>query len=344
MPQLIDEPALVQWLDEVGIEAHRPLSVRRITSGHSNEVFELRRGGLRLALRRPPRAANAATAHDVGREFRVIRALYDESSRVPVPAPYAFCDDPAVIGAPFFVMEFVDGEVIRNHRVPTALARDPGAPRHMSEALLDTLVEIHNFDWQQGGLGDLGRPAGFLERQAKRWSGQLERYRTRPLEDLEEVGTWLATHIPAPHPPTLIHWDYRLDNVVYAKQLPIQVVAVLDWEVATIGDPLIDLGWLLAFWRDPGEDWQVDEALMGQFPVGLDFSTRAELAERYAQRTGRDISALSYFTVMALFKMACLLEGFYAKYLKQQSDDAPFAARMETFVPELAARAKGMIP
>lgn len=341
---LVDKPALAQWLDEQGIEPGEALSVRRITSGHSNEVFELVRGGKRLALRRPPRTFNAASAHDMAREFRVLRALFSSGKDVPVPEPYALCNDLEVLGVPFFVMDFVDGEVVRKHQIPGDLHDDPNAARRMSEGMVDTLVAIHAFDWRAAGLDDLGQPEGFLERQAKRWGGQLERYRTRELEDLEFVGTWLATEIPPAHEPTLIHWDYRLDNIVFDKSLPISVIAVLDWEVATIGDPLIDLGWMLGAWRDPQEDWHIHEAVLGQFPETADFLTRDAISERYAEMSGRDITYLPYFEVMGLYKMACLLEGFYTKFLKGQSDDATFGALMETFVPELAERARGFIP
>lgn len=337
---LIDEAALSQWLDEAGIEVGAPISTRRITSGHSNEVFELRRGGLRLALRRPPRSYNAASAHDMRREFRVLRALWEHAEGVPVPEPIALCQDLEVLGVPFFLMEFVDGAVVRKHAIPVTLDGEPLAARQMSEAMVDTLVAIHGFDWQKAGLADLGRPEGFLERQARRWQAQLDRYRTRPLPVLDEVGEWLAREIPPAHEPTLIHWDYRLDNVVFGKELPVRVISVLDWEVATIGDPLIDLGWMLGCWRDPHENWHIHEAVLGQFPDYANFLSREAVAERYAEYSGRDIQHLPYFIVMGLFKLACLLEGFYTKFLKGQSDDATFGSQMESFVPELGERAR----
>ncbi len=335
---LIDQAALLDWLDEEGIAPGAPFEIRRITSGHSNEVFELRRGDLRLALRRPPRTYNAASAHDMRREFRVLRALW-EHSEVPVPEPIAVCEDLEVLGVPFFVMQFVEGAVVRKHVLPGRLAADPTAARQMSEQMTDALVKIHSFDWQKAGLADLGRPEGFLERQAVRWQGQLDRYRTRDLPVLDEVGRWLRRELPPAHEPTLIHWDYRLDNVVFDAALPIRVIAVFDWEVATIGDPLIDLGWMLACWRDPEEDWHIHEAVLGQFPDNANFLSRQAVAERYAEFSGRSIEHLSYFIVMGLFKLACLLEGFYTKFLKGQSDDATFGSQMETFVPELAQRA-----
>ncbi|HET9728127.1 MAG TPA: phosphotransferase family protein, partial [Acidimicrobiia bacterium] len=227
------------------------------------------------------------------------------------------------------------GVVVRD-RIPAPLAADPGAPRACAYALIDALAGIHAFDWRAGGLEDFGKPDGYLERQVPRWLAQLERYKTRAIPEVEEAGEWLLAHTPAMQPPTVIHGDYKLDNVMFAPRLPVELVAVVDWEQSTIGDPLVDLGWVLGLWPDPGET----ASLAGSSPFGRDADapTRAELTDRYANTTGRDLSQLSFYCVLGLFKLACVMEGSYARFRAGTSDD-PFFAALEVGVPALARRA-----
>lgn len=336
---LVDPARLAAWLDARGIAPGAPLTVTRITTGHSNEVFLVERGGRSLVLRRPPRTPLSPTAHDMAREHRLLRAFVEHGARVPVPRPVALCVDAAVIGAPFYLMERLDGVVARE-ALPECFAGDLDAPTALAHALVDLLAGIHAFDWRGGGLADFGRPEGYLERQVPRWLGQLERYKTREIPDVEEAGRWLAAHTPEMQVPTVIHGDYKLDNVMFAETRAVTPVAVLDWEQATIGDPLVDLGWLLGLWLDGGEGEA--PALFGGANAALlghgDVPTRAELAQRYAAATGRDLTHLAFYCVLGLFKLACVMEGSYARFRAGTSDDAMFAL-LETGVPGLARRA-----
>ena len=336
---LVDDARVAAWMDTQGLASGLPISVTRVTTGHSNEVFRIERGDLVAILRRPPRTPLSPTAHDMAREFRVLRAFSDPAGwhdgvRVPVPMPIALCTDTDVIGAPFYLMHVVDGVVVRES-LPAALADEPDAARACGYLLADALAGIHRFDWRAGGLEGFGRPDGYLERQVPRWIGQLERYQTRPLPDVDAAGQWLAEHIPPAQPPGVIHGDYKLDNVMLAPRPPIELVAVVDWEQSTIGDPLVDLGWLLGLWAEPGE-----ASLAGVSPFGAQaqIPTRRELLDRYADRSDRDVSHVNYYCVLGLFKLACVMEGSFARFRAGTSDDAYFAT-LEHGVPALARRA-----
>jgi len=342
---LVDVARLARFMDDQELAVGAPIEVTRITTGHSNEVFRVERGELALALRRPPRVGYGPGAHDMVREYRVLSALGADPARaVPVPRTYALCRDPEVLGAPFFLMELLDGVVARDD-FPAVLAAD-GSPRQVSYALIDTLVALHAFAWEAAGLGDLGRPAGFLQRQTDRWLGMIERVKVREIVEIDDVAAWLRTHIPTrEQEPCLIHWDYRLDNVMFRPELPIRVRSVLDWEVATIGDPLIDLGWLLGMWKEPNDTMV---AWPGNLPLHTtrgadDVPTRKELADRYSEKTGRDISHLAFYTVLGLFKLAALMEAAYARHVAGHGDD-PLMASMEERVPELARQALRFAP
>ncbi len=331
---LVDVDRLASWMDREGLGAGAPCAVERITTGHSNELFLIARGADVFVLRRPPRTPLSPTAHDMAREFRVLRALRVHSA-VPVPRAVALCTDREVIGAPFYLMEPVDGVVVRD-RLPRELADDPGAPRACAFALIDALASIHAFDWRTGGLGDFGKPDGYLARQVPRWLGQLARYKTRPLPEVDAAARWLDAHIPEMHALALIHGDYKLDNVMFAPRLPVELIAVVDWEQSTIGDPLVDLGWVVGLWIEPGE--RPTPAGASPFAPDADLPTRAELIARYADRTGRDVSNVAFYCVLGLFKLACVMEGSYARFKAGTSDDSYFAA-LEAGVPALARRA-----
>jgi aminoglycoside phosphotransferase (APT) family kinase protein len=250
------------------------------------------------------------------------------------------CEDPSVIGAPFYVMERVDGWVVRD-RLPAFLDEGPDADRRaVGEELVDALVELHTVDWRAAGLEGWGKPTGYLERQVRRWTGQLTIATgfTRPLPDLFRLGEWLAERVPASPPSTIVHGDYKLDNVVLTPDAPVRVAAILDWEMSTIGDPLADLGYLLSFWREPGDP--PDPVLIEQVELTRlpGFSTRAELLDRYAERSGREVPDLRWYEVLARWKLAILLEGSYARHLAGVTDD-PFFAELERGVPALARRA-----
>jgi aminoglycoside phosphotransferase (APT) family kinase protein len=346
MENQIDQPAVQKLLrpdalagylaQHVPGDTTAPLGALRVRGGHSNETFFLWRGADRWVLRRPPLGDYLPTAHDVAREWRVISAL--AHSIVPVPQPIHFCADAGIIGAPFYLMTVIDGVVLRS--LP-AWATDPATRREIGLKLVDALVDLHSVDWRAAGLGDFGKPEGYLERQVRRWATQLEGARNRDIPDLDAVTRWLAAHIPPSPPATIVHGDYRIDNVMYADGLPVRVVGMLDWEMSTLGDPLADLGYLLAFWREAGDPLP---ALSAQQKWGLTeaagFPTRAELAARYAQRTGRAIApeALAFYHALAIWKMAILLEGSYKRHLAGVTDD-PFFAELKQGVPALAAQA-----
>jgi aminoglycoside phosphotransferase (APT) family kinase protein len=337
---LVDDARVAAWMDTQGLASGMPISVTRITTGHSNEVFLIERGDVVAVLRRPPRTPLSPTAHDMAREFRILRAFHDpagwhDQHPVPVPEPIALCVDVDVIGAPFYLMHRVDGVVVRE-ALPASLAGEPDAARACGFALADALAGIHRFDWRAGRLDGFGRPAGYLERQVPRWIGQLERYQTRPLPDVDAAGRWLAEHIPPAQPPGVIHGDYKLDNAMLAPNPPIELVAVVDWEQSTIGDPLVDLGWLLGLWAEPGDAASV----VGGSPFAgrADVPTRRELLDRYAERSSRDVTNVNYYCVLGLFKLACVMEGSFARFRAGTSDDAYFAT-LEQGVPALARRA-----
>jgi aminoglycoside phosphotransferase (APT) family kinase protein len=334
---LVDPIALERYLRGL-LPVADPIQVVRHRAGHSNETFFVRSGPQEWVLRRPPRGAFLPTAHDVVREHRVLSSL--ARTEVRAPRPVLLCQDPSVIGAPFYLMERIHGTVIRDE-VPPALAGSADRCR-IGEELVDALVELHAVDWREVGLAGFGRPEGYLERQVRRWKGQLALTEplTRPLPDLHRVSEWLEARTPPRSEATIVHGDYKLDNVAFAPDGPARLVAILDWEMSTLGDPLADLGWMLSFWREPGDpaEFVVDEQTVTGLPG---FASRDQMVARYRERSGRDTPGLIFYLVLAVWKLAILLEGSYARHLAGQTDD-PFFARLEDGVPTLARRALGL--
>ncbi len=307
-------------------------------AGHSNETFFVRFGDREWVLRRPPRGAFLPTAHDVGREYRVLSAL--APTNVRAPRPVLFCQDSSIIGAPFYLMERIEGSVIRD-ALPEPFASDESTRRGLGDELVDALVELHAVDSRAAGLEGFGKPSGYLERQVRRWSGQLELTEplTRTIPELHAVTAWLRdrVHQLPEGEPTIVHGDYKMDNVMYAPGAPARLVAILDWEMSTIGDPLADLGWMVSFWREADDAVAID--LEGKAPTRLPgFQRRDDLVARYEERSGRVVGDLTFHMVLAVWKLAILLEGSYARHLAGLTDD-PFFAQMETGVPLLAQRA-----
>jgi aminoglycoside phosphotransferase (APT) family kinase protein len=322
-PLVVLEP-LIAFLDAHGLGAGEPV-LAPLGDGRSNVTYLIERGPSRFVLRRPPRPPLPPSAHDVIREARVLHAL---ARRVPVPRVLAVCATEAVIGAPFCVMEMLDGSVV-NDTVP------PGAdPAAISAALIDALVEIHRLDWRELNLAGLGRPTGYLERQLERFGALWKVNRTRELPAVASVGRWLAANLPSSQPSTLVHGDYRLGNAVFDGD---RLVAILDWEMATIGDPLADLGYLCALWSDPGDP---APASFEPSPVTRrpGFLTRAELAGRYEQQSGRSAATIGWYETLALWKAAVFMEGNYKRALGGVTDD-PYLASFGDGVVELAERA-----
>jgi aminoglycoside phosphotransferase (APT) family kinase protein len=312
-----------------------PLTVERLgDAGHSNLTFVVRRGGHEWVLRRPPRGPLLPTAHDVIREYRVLDLLNRAVTPVRVPRVTLACDDPDVVGAPFYLMERVDGVVVRS-ALPDFVTTDSDR-RTIGYELVDALVELHAVDVEPFVAAGIGKPGGYLERQLRRWRGQRDGAHVRDLPDYDAVSTWLGENLPDDAGVAVVHGDYKLDNVVL--QPGPRIAAILDWEMATVGDPLADLGYLLSMWLEPGEDvgFLSSAGVMTQAPG---FPTRDELAERYQQRSGRSLAHVDFYTTLATWKLAVLLEASYARHLSGTTDD-PFFALLERGVPELLARAR----
>ena len=292
------------------------ITVTALAGGGSCEVFAIDRGASRWVLRRAPRHASAATAHDVLREFRILDAIKNEPVRIA--RPVVSCADSAVFGAPFYVMERIDGAPIRQS-VPDAWSAAPETHGRALEELVDALVAIHAVDWRECGLGDMAPKPNYLARQLIRWLDQLDSYGGRDLPAARAVGDWLEAQRPDDSPPTLCHGDYKLDNVLYAQQAPPQLLAVLDWEMAAIGDPLVDLAWAMIFHPGPDGTMRLGMARQPRFAVEH-LPDRASLVERYAAGSGREITAVGWYDVFARWKLAIVLEGSYAKFQRGLSD------------------------
>jgi len=319
--EALDETALAAYLRGRLPGADAPLALRQFPGGHSNLTYLLRFGEQEYVLRRPPLGPVAPTAHDMTREHRVLSALW----RVfrPAPRPYLLCEDPGVIGAPFYVMERRHGVVIRT-QLPPRIAGDPGRRRRVSEAVVETLVALHAVDWEAAGLAGLGRPAGFVERQVRGWAERYERAKTRDIAAIRDLARWLAERIPPAPPPTLLHNDYKLDNLMLDPDDPGRVVAVLDWEMATLGDPLVDLGLLLCYWAD-GTDPPARRQSVSQVTAEPGFLSRAELLARYAAETGRDVARIAFYETFALYKVAVVVQQIYFRYERGQTKDPRFS-------------------
>jgi aminoglycoside phosphotransferase (APT) family kinase protein len=334
-PPGIDAAAVTAWFRAEVPTARPPLAFERLPGGRSNLTYRVRdAAGADFVLRRPPLHGVLPSAHDMAREHRIIAAL--AGTDVPVPAAVALCEDPAVTGAPFYVMGYVDGTVPRDEAT-VAAAFDEPARAAAAGSLVDALVALHRVDPDAVGLGQLGRREGYLERQLRRWKGQLEQSRTRELPVLDEVHRRLAAAVPAQAGPArVVHGDYRLDNVVLSPAG--RVLAVLDWELCTLGDPLADLGLLLVYWAEPGDR----QLPLGTAPTTLPgFPTRAELAAAYAARSGRAVDELDYYQAFGYWKLAVILEGVYARFAAGaygQGDDQTWRAFADTVV-QLADRA-----
>src|SRR5215207_8887688 len=281
-PLLVREP-LEEFLDEHGIGEGR-LEAERIGDGHSNITFLVRRGDARVVLRRPPRPPLPPSAHDVLREARLLKAL--EGTPVRVPKVLAVGDHEAILGVPFYVMEEMHGSVLAT-AIPAAL--------DTPEERVDALVEIHSVDWRACGLEGYGRPTGYLERQVRRFSGLWEHNKTRELPVVEELGEWLGGNMPRSPESTIVHGDYRLGNVMMADRAPAELVAIFDWELSTIGDPLADVGYLTVTWVEPDDPEDTMFANLNAVTRAGDFLTREEMIARYEEKSGRSMSALNWY-------------------------------------------------
>jgi aminoglycoside phosphotransferase (APT) family kinase protein len=329
-------PELRRWLaDTLGV-APRELQIDALRSrGDSNLMYELDAGGRQLVLRLPPTVKNDRSAHDVLREYRMLEAL--EQTDVPHPAPVLACDDERVAGRPFYVMGFVDG-FSPSPPAPSPWSESEDVRRDLGLRAAEALADLSLVDYTAVGLDGFGRPDGFLARQVPRWLRQLESTSARELAGLREVGAWLDRHRPPDRPPSIVHGDYHLRNVMFAPNPPGHVVAIVDWEMSTIGDPMLDLGALLGTWSEPGEEVFMN-ASMTDWP-GM--ATRTEIAAAYERRVGRPLEHLQYYMALALFKLACILEGSYARLLAGASEHTGHRT-YETLVPAMVRRAQAIV-
>jgi len=316
--------------------ATAPFTYVQIAGGHSNLTFAVTdANGNRFVLRRPPLGHRLASAHDMGREHRIIAAL--AASDVPVAPALGFCDDPAVNDLPFYVMRFVDGLVVRDKEFAEK-SLSPAARRRASESLVDTMARIHAVDIDKVGLSDLGKHDGYIARQLKRWHQNIVDQRTRDLPLVESVYEELMRRIPAQDGVSIVHGDYRLDNCMVNPQG--DVIAVLDWEICTLGDPMADVGLLMVYWNGPHDE---ASAWSNTVCTADGFLDRADLAARYAERSGRDISKLDFYTAFAFWKLACIIEGVYARYLggalgeKDPAELEPFRLQVDGAAQKAAA-------
>lgn len=341
---LVDVDRLARWMDgQPGLPgAGQALEVRRVSSGASNDIFEIERGGEVLMLRRPPKVGRERSDEIMLREARVLEAL--NGTAVPHPRFRAVCADPSVLGASFYVMERIDG-FTPMRELPEPFRSDAGLRREMGFQLVEAAAHLANVNWRAAGLEGFGKPEGFHERQADRWLShlqgyaRLEGYVVRDLPGLDDAADWLRAHPPAQWEPGISHGDYQFANVMFAHDAPARLVAIVDWEMATIGDPLLDLAWVINTWKDPDEDGS------GAYTQPWDgFCSRAELLERYASITGRDLARMDYYVVLAGFKLGILLEGHWARQVAGLNDTGYGEVMKEIsarLIAEAGERARG---
>jgi len=323
VPGIGDISRLGQWLADHGIlpSSARP-EVRLISGGRSNLTYLVDPRTVAgpdaplLVLRRPPLGHVLPTAHDMGREYRVLSAL--AGTDIPVPQPMALCTDPDVIGAPFYLMRHVPGEVLRSEEDGERVSHDQA--RQLSERFADMLAAIHGVDLAAVGLTGFGRPQGYLERQLARWQRQWDLSATRDMPGYQELVQRLAAGLPGQNADgTLVHGDYRLDNMLVTLGAQPRIAAVVDWEMSTLGDPLADLGLALVYWAEPGDGDSAELSVAAMITASPGFLSRAQIAERYAAATGRDVSALGYYMAFGCFKLAVVLEGIHARFLQRKT-------------------------
>jgi len=334
MSDLLDRPTRTRPGEELDLNKLEPflrshfpdepglLTLQQFPSGHSNLTYLLQFGGKELVLRRPPFGSKVKSAHDMNREFRVLSRL--RPVYAPAPAALFYCDDESVLGAPFYLMEPIHGIILR--RDPSSgLDFPPERARRLSESFVENLALLHGLDYAAIGLAELGKPQGYLERQVHGWIERYHGSKTDDYPEVEKISEWMKQHIPSTRGNSLIHNDYKYDNIVLDPRDITKIIGVLDWEMCTIGDPLTDLGTTLAYWVDAAdpEELQINRSGPTTHPGSF---TRAELIEFYAQKTGRDVSQISFFLTLARFKLAVIVQQIYYRYHQGLTKDERFAS------------------
>jgi aminoglycoside phosphotransferase (APT) family kinase protein len=311
-----------------GLDLTRPMDVSQFPGGHSNLTYLVRFGGAEMVLRRPPLGPVPRRAHDMAREYRWLAAVHPFFALAP--RPYVLCEDTTIIGSVFYVMERRRGIVVRTDE-PLGLKDRPEARRRLSESLIDTLADLHALDVTIPPLSELGKPIGFVERQVRGWTERWEGSRLDAVPEMESLSAWLVDHLPPePTEPGIVHGDYKLDNILLDPLDIGRLVAIFDWEMAALGDPLVDLGILLAYWQRTSPPSQRDALTTVTDRPG--YYTCDEVVERYARRSGRDVSNVRYYEIFALFKIAVVIQQIYYRWVKGQTSDARFGnfgARVE---------------
>jgi aminoglycoside phosphotransferase (APT) family kinase protein len=317
----LDGSKLLSYLRAGMPDLDGPLKVEQFPAGFSNLTYLVRVGQKEFVLRRPPFGTKVKTAHDMGREFLILSRLHPIYPKVP--RPFLYCDDTSVLGSPFYLMERVNGLILRA-RLPVGLALSSEVMRSLSESFIENLVEIHGVDYNAAGLGELGRPEGYVSRQIEGWTKRYYNARTDDVPEIERLASWLAEHTPADSGRSLIHNDYKYDNVVFAPDELSRVIAVLDWEMATVGDPLMDLGTTLGYWvdADDPEEWQ-------RFGFGLTTLhgnlRRRDLLDYYARLSGRNVQNVVFYFAYGLLKTAGIVQQIYYRYRQGHTTDARFS-------------------
>jgi aminoglycoside phosphotransferase (APT) family kinase protein len=337
MSSFLDQPAAIrpgEELDAAKLEPylrqHFPsesgaLEIRQYPSGHSNLTYALRLGERELVLRRPPFGSKVKSAHDMSREFRVLAKLH--AVYTPAPEVLVYCDDESVLGAPFYIMQPIHGVILRKH-LPPDLGFTPEKTRQLSESFIDNLIRLHHVDYAAAGLSDLGKPEGYLARQVKGWTERYHGSKTHDYAEVEKISSWMQQHLPATHSVSLVHNDYKFDNVVLDSHDFTKIAGVLDWEMCTIGDSLTDLGTTVGYWVDASDPEELKKHLadVTTQPGSL---TRAEVVQRYAKQTGCDASQMVFYLVFARFKLAVIIQQIFYRYHQGLTKDARFAAMPE---------------
>lgn len=333
----LDKPASIRPGEELDLAKLEPylrshfqdqsghFSITQFPSGHSNLTYSIQLGDRQMVLRRPPLGSGVKSAHDMGREFRVLSKLHDAYPLAP--KVFLYRDDVSILGAPFYLMEPIRGIILRRDP-PPGLSFKPDMARRLCESFIDNLVLLHSTDYTSAGLGDLGKPLGYLERQVRGWIERYQGSKTDDLREVEQISDWMQRNLPSKNGAALIHNDYKFDNVILDPDDLTKIIGVLDWEMCTLGDPLSDLGTALAYWveADDSEDLQRLRWGPTSYPGSM---TRKELLERYAQVSGRDVSNMVFYVVFARFKVAVIVQQIYYRYHVGLTKDPRFAAMPE---------------
>jgi aminoglycoside phosphotransferase (APT) family kinase protein len=337
MADLLDRPAPVRSGEELNAsaleaylqrnfpEASGPLAIRQYPSGHSNLTYAIQFGREDLVLRRPPFGSKVKTAHDMGREFRVLSKLH--AVYAPAPEVVAFCDDESILGAPFYLMRPIHGVILRKN-LPPAITVSPAQALQMNRALIDNLIRLHRVDYLSAGLADLGKPEGYLARQVRGWIERYHHSKTHEYLEIEALTAYFQQDMPATQSIALVHNDYKFDNVVLAAEDLTKIIGVLDWEMCTIGDPLTDLGTTLAYWVDPTDAEELKQNL-SDVTLQPGSLTRRQVVAHYAQQTGSDVSRISYYLAFARFKLAVIVQQIFYRFHQGLTKDPRFAALPE---------------